>query len=192
MSNFLILNIISVQSYSPHDLWSLSRLLSQRMRRPSASSSSAKSVIKRFSWWVSSLCPMRISQYESSSSSIQCSLMWWYFSTSTSCALRMSCSVHGSPQVKVNTPLSSVTWSAIQCSRPCALLICSQIMFGDLVASGYSISIFCFLMVQKYEKSAKYKIFSRKILVVRKKVVPLHPLNRNDGGIAQLVRAHDS
>ena len=46
--------------------------------------------------------------------------------------------------------------------------------------------------VQNYKNSSKQKIFSLKILVVSKKVVPLHPLNSNDGGIAQLVRAHDS
>lgn len=31
-----------------------------------------------------------------------------------------------------------------------------------------------------------------KILVVLKKDISLHPQTRNDGGIAQLVRAHDS
>ena len=35
------------------------------------------------------------------------------------------------------------------------------------------------------------EIFSRKVLVFNNFVLPLHPQN-NDGGIAQLVRAHDS
>ena len=72
--------------------------------------------------------------------------------------------------------------------------------------------------VQNYKKTLNYKIFSPKILVVYKKVVPLqaistkspanmgctsaksklsalslhHLCNKNVGGIAQLVRAHDS
>ena len=70
MSSFFILNIISVQSYckklrlhsflidfiflpliySPLARCSLSRLLSHRIFRPSTSSSSAKSVIRRFRW----------------------------------------------------------------------------------------------------------------------------------------------
>ena len=36
------------------------------------------------------------------------------------------------------------------------------------------------------------KIFSVEILLIQKIILPLHPLNSNDGGIAQLVRAHDS
>ena len=35
------------------------------------------------------------------------------------------------------------------------------------------------------------KFFSRKVLEFNNFVLPLHPQN-NDGGIAQLVRAHDS
>ena len=35
------------------------------------------------------------------------------------------------------------------------------------------------------------EIFSRKVLEFNNFVLPLHPQN-NDGGIAQLVRAHDS
>ena len=35
-------------------------------------------------------------------------------------------------------------------------------------------------------KNTKYFLENKKIML------PLHPLNRYDGGIAQLVRAHDS
>ena len=31
-----------------------------------------------------------------------------------------------------------------------------------------------------------------KICMFHYKIIPLHPQSRNDGGIAQLVRAHDS
>ena len=134
----------SLLPYKPVVECSLSRLLSQSILSPSASSSSAKSVIKRFRWLVRSLFPMRISQKVSSSSSSHCSLMWSYFTYSISCALRTSCSVQGSPHVKVNTPFSSVTWSANQRSSPWALLICSQIMLGDFVVRGYSMLNFCF------------------------------------------------
>ncbi len=51
------------------------------------------------------------------------------------------------------------------------------------------------LTLHKRKKSAKNVIFSTKYKDSRKKCISLHPLyksNQHDGGIAQLVRAHDS
>ena len=58
----VFLSFIPIYYYRPLALCRRSRLLSHRIFSPSASSSSAKSVISRFRWWVRSLWAMRISQ----------------------------------------------------------------------------------------------------------------------------------
>ncbi len=45
---------------------------------------------------------------------------------------------------------------------------------------------------QKYKKMMVFEIFFRFFLVFNFFILPLHSQKRNDGGIAQLVRAHDS
>ena len=42
------------------------------------------------------------------------------------------------------------------------------------------------------ENEADWRKKWKSICEIQNKVIPLHPQIRNDGGIAQLVRAHDS
>jgi len=73
------------------------------------------------------------------------------------------------------------------------LLIMSQMIFGDFVERGYSmvsflmsttikVSTICKIHGKNTKNIRNEMIFSKKVLVIKKIIVPLHPLNSKMAG----------